>query len=98
MLVDITTRSAPEFYVVSPDKLSQLVRRIGRKFAKKPKRDGTRRSIGFRKELPKALVQEWQNAWRLLGEPRGRPNETGSPQPKEDREWVDAPKVGRKLI
>jgi hypothetical protein len=72
VLVDMTTRSAPEFYVVSPGRLSQLVRRIGRAFAMKPKRDGTPRSIGFRKELPKALLREGLNAWHLLGEPIGR--------------------------
>src|SRR6266702_1235293 len=85
VLVDIESRSSPEFYVVEPDRLSQMVRKIGRDFADKPKRDGAKRSIGFRKELPKKDLDPWRSAWHLLGEP------------KEDREWVDAPRVGREL-
>ena len=63
VLVDVTTRSAPAFYVVPPEELSRSVRKIGRAFAKKPKRDGTPRSIHFRKELPKDDLQEWRDAW-----------------------------------
>jgi hypothetical protein len=69
VLVDIANRSTPAFYVVSPDELTKLVRKKGRAFAKKPKRDGNKRSINFRKELSKEELRKWLNAWYLLGEP-----------------------------
>ena len=61
-LVDIANRSTPAFYVVSPEELTKLVRKKGRSFAKKPKRDGNRRSIHFRKELSKEELRKWLNA------------------------------------
>ena len=51
-----------------------------------------------RKALPKEDLGQWLNAWHLLGEPVRQPDKTNSAQPKEDREWVDAPRVGRELI
>lgn len=75
VLVDIQIRSTPAFYIVPPDELSKLVRKKSRVFAEKPKRDGTKRSINFRKELPKEELQEWLNAWHLLGEPLSPPQD-----------------------
>jgi Holliday junction resolvase-like predicted endonuclease len=92
ILVDLATDDSPTFYVAPPDELEDIARKKGRAFASKLKRDGTERSIGFRKELTKEELRPWLNAWHLLGEP------TLSPQPQEDREWVDAPRVGRELI
>jgi hypothetical protein len=63
--------SPPRFYVVPPDELERLARTRGLAFAKKLKRDGSPRSVGFRKELPRAELDEWRDAWRLLGEPLG---------------------------
>jgi Holliday junction resolvase-like predicted endonuclease len=70
VLVDIEAGGSPEFYVVPPDELERSVRRKGQEFAGKLKRDGTKRSINFRKELPKEDLSRWLSAWHLLGEPR----------------------------
>jgi Holliday junction resolvase-like predicted endonuclease len=98
VVVDLATSVSPAFYVAPPDELEYIARKKGRTFASKLKKDGTERSIGFRKELPKEDLGQWLNAWHLLGEPVRQPDKTNSAQPKEDREWVDAPRVGRELI
>ena len=87
VLVDLTAGNSPSFYVVQPHELECAAREKARIFASKLKKDGTQRSIGFRKELAKEDLRPWLNAWHLLGEPT-----------RQDREWVDAPKVGRELI
>ena len=69
VLVNLENRSTPAFYVAPPDELTTLVRKKGQAFAKKPKRDGNKRSIHFRKELSKEELRKWLNAWHLLGEP-----------------------------
>jgi hypothetical protein len=33
-----------------------------------PKKDGTPRSIGFRKAVSRQALSKWKNAWHLLGE------------------------------
>jgi len=73
VLVDIGASNSPQFYVVPPDELEKAVRRKGREFADKLKKDGTKRSISFRKELPKEDLSTWLSAWHLLGEPRRPP-------------------------
>ena len=37
-------------------------------FAQKPKRDGQPRSIAFRKEIDRALLEPWAESWECLGE------------------------------
>ena len=74
LVVDVGAGHSPQFYVVPPGELEKAVRRIGRRFAGKPKKDGTKRSISFRKELPKEDLSKWLGAWHLLGDPR-RPSE-----------------------
>lgn len=69
VLVDQSTADEPEFYVATPERLTRLVRERGKEFAAHPKRDGSKRSIGFRKELPKALLRNRRNAWRSFGQP-----------------------------
>jgi hypothetical protein len=69
LLVDFATGADPEFYVVPPDKLTSLVRPIAVAFARKPKKDGSPRSIAFRKQVPKKKLQRWRRKWELLGQP-----------------------------
>jgi Holliday junction resolvase-like predicted endonuclease len=72
VLVDLSTGDRPAFYVAPPDELEHIARKKGRTFAGKLKKDGTERSIGFRKELSREELKPWLNAWHLLGEPVGR--------------------------
>jgi hypothetical protein len=57
-----------DFYIAPPEQLETLVRHRALELAARPKRDGTQRSIGFRKELPRQVFQQWRNAWHLLGD------------------------------
>ena len=67
ILVDVSAET--EFYIATPDELTKLARPRARKLADRPKRDGTRRSLNFRKELSKELLVKWRNAWSRLGDP-----------------------------
>jgi len=69
VLADLSARDAPEFYVAKPEHLTKLVRRRGKEFAAKPKRDGLKRSIGFRKELCKDALRKFRDGWHLFGPP-----------------------------
>lgn len=69
VLVDYAKVPQPQFYIFSPKQLTDWVVPRGRKQAAKPKRDGTKRSINFRKELPKRLLKSGHNAWHLFGKP-----------------------------
>ncbi len=69
VLVDMQEAGQPKFYVVPPKVLTRHARVRGKKTANIPKKDGTRRSINFRKELPKATLKKWLGKWELLGEP-----------------------------
>jgi Nuclease-related domain len=69
VLVDLEDDAAPQFYVVPPEKLTELVRPRALEFSERPKRDGSRRSLGFRKELPKELLSAYINRWQYFGEP-----------------------------
>src|SRR5512143_3437670 len=51
VLVDLSNPDTPEFFVATPKRLTELVRKRGRKYAALAKRDGSKRSIRFRKEL-----------------------------------------------
>ena len=69
ILVDASLAAEPQFYVAPPHELEQLVRERGVALADRPKRDGKRRAITFRKELPRAVLAPWRDAWAQLGEP-----------------------------
>jgi len=73
VLVNYAKRDTPEFFVVPPDKLTELVIPRARKQAARPKKDGTKRSIKFRKELPRSILNDWRDAWHLLGKPIREP-------------------------
>lgn len=55
-----------DFYIAPPKVLEDLLRTRGLEFAERPKLDGTRRSINFRKELSREALAQWLNAWHLL--------------------------------
>ena len=69
VLVDAANDEGVKFYVAPPHSLEKLMRKAGNEFYKKLKKDGTQRSIRFRKELPRDVLGEWYHAWQLLGEP-----------------------------
>jgi hypothetical protein len=68
VILDTTKSGETDFYIAPPEELEKLVRAQALELAERPKRDGTRRSIAFRKELPRPLLKRWRNAWHLLGE------------------------------
>lgn len=69
VLVDTPKSGDAQFYLARPQELETLVREGAIAFADKPKRDGSRRSIKFRKELPRNALTKWLGAWQQLGEP-----------------------------
>jgi hypothetical protein len=69
VIVDKLQTGETDFYIAQPSTLEQMVRERALKFADHPKRDGMRRSIKFRKELPRNALTEWRRAWHLLGSP-----------------------------
>ena len=69
VLVEMAKNGSAEFYVATPETLTDLVRPKARAFAARLKRDGSKRSIGFRKVLPRELLQKWRNAWGAFEEP-----------------------------
>jgi hypothetical protein len=71
VIVDTLKAGETEFYVAPPAELEQLLRSRAISWARHPKRDGTPRSIGFFKELPRPLLEQWRQAWHLLGDPLG---------------------------
>jgi hypothetical protein len=60
--VDKPKTGETNFYVVRPATLEKLLRPPAKKLANRPKKDGSKRSIKFRKELPRKDL-----AWRLNG-------------------------------
>jgi hypothetical protein len=68
IIADYRKDGTLEFYIAPPDELEPLLRRRGRKIAAKPKRDGGKRSIGFRKELERDKLEPWRGAWHLLAD------------------------------
>lgn len=64
------TRSGQgHIYLASPETLEQKLVPRAQEWARTPKRNGSVRSLGFRKELPEAMLVEHLEAWGLLGEP-----------------------------
>ncbi|MGO8740156.1 hypothetical protein [Rhodoblastus sp.] len=86
-IVDKTKSGETIFYIAPPVELESLLRRRGLEIAKRPKKDGTRRSIKFRKELPRDALKSWMNAWKLLGEAPQSPESLNhrTPQGSERR-------------
>lgn len=66
VIVDQTKNSEVNFYIAPPEPLEDLLRKRAVAWASYPKKDGSRRSIGFRKELPREILTPWLNAWDLL--------------------------------
>jgi hypothetical protein len=66
VIVDTLRNGQTDFYIAPPEELDKLVRPRAIAFAARPKRDGTARSIAFRKELPRQALAPWRNAWHLL--------------------------------
>ena len=68
-LIVVLDTADPEqivFYIIPPNDLEAMARERSRAFAGKPKRDGSRRSIAFRKELPRTALTRWRDAWNLF--------------------------------
>jgi hypothetical protein len=57
-----------EYYIAPPAELEKLLVAVTRTYADLPKRDGKRRSIAFRKELPREVLKPWLDAWQQLGD------------------------------
>ena len=66
LLLDRVKDGTTNFYLAPPEELEVLARKRGLAYANLPKRDGTPRSINFRKELPREEIATWLNAWHLL--------------------------------
>jgi hypothetical protein len=69
VIVATTKTGETEYYIAPPAELEKLLIPTGRAHADRPKRDGSQRSIAFRKELPREMLKPWLNAWQQLGEP-----------------------------
>jgi hypothetical protein len=69
VILDTLKTGETHFYIARPKQLEKLLLPLAREFAKRPKRDGTTRSVAFRKELPRELLEQWRGAWHLFGEP-----------------------------
>jgi hypothetical protein len=65
VVVDFQKDGSVDYFIVPPKDLERIAKRVGRKFWKKPKLDGTQRKP-FRKEVPRALLLQWKNNWELL--------------------------------
>lgn len=69
LLIDHQDDDNLRYFLAPPQEVEDSVRARGLAWAAKPKRDGSPRSIGFRKELPHESLAPWQDAWHLLGAP-----------------------------
>jgi len=69
VLVDSLKTGETDYYVAPPQPLEDLARSRALELAARPKKDGTKRSINFRKELPRSELLPWHRAWHLLGTP-----------------------------
>ena len=67
LVMDRRRNGETNFYIAPPKALEDLLRQRGLAYADVPKKDGTRRSIGFRKELSRSELAPWLEAWHLLG-------------------------------
>ncbi len=66
VIVDRQKTGETNFYIASPATLEPMLRARGLEHAAKPKKDGSPRSISFRKELPRGLLAPWRDAWHLF--------------------------------
>lgn len=69
VIVDNLKSGEIDYYVAPPGPLEKLVRARARTIAARPKKDGTPRSINFRKEVPRSELLQWRRAWHLFGTP-----------------------------
>src|SRR5262249_22573941 len=69
IVVDTLKTGESDFYIAPPEALEKLLRPRALELAARPKRDGTARSVGFRKELPRKNLVPWRQKWDLLGKP-----------------------------
>lgn len=68
MIIDHRKDGTVVPYLAPIDELTDLLRKKAVAFAQKPKRDGQPRSIAFRKEIDRALLEPWAESWECLGE------------------------------
>lgn len=68
MIIDHRKDGSIVPYLAPIDELTDLLRTKAVAFAQKPKRDGQPRSIAFRKEIERALLERWAERWSCLGE------------------------------
>ncbi len=68
VIVDNAKDGMTNFYIAPPKDLEDLLRPGAMAWANRPKRDGTRRSINFRKEATREKLAPWLNAWHLITE------------------------------
>jgi Holliday junction resolvase-like predicted endonuclease len=61
IIVHSATEGETEFFAVPPERLEQLLRPLALAWADKHTRDGRKRSIKFRKELPHDVLLPWLN-------------------------------------
>jgi hypothetical protein len=66
VIVDHQKSGEVNFYIVPPRVLADLLIPRGRAWAETPKKDGTARSLNFRKELQREILAPWRDAWHLL--------------------------------
>jgi Holliday junction resolvase-like predicted endonuclease len=66
LILDTPKQGDTNIYIAPPSQLEDLARRWALTFAARPKKDGTKRSIGFRKELTRTELEPWRNAWHLF--------------------------------
>ena len=65
IIVDYQKDGTVDYFITPPKELERIAKRIGRRFYKKPKLDGTQRKM-FRKEVPRLLLEKWKNQWSVL--------------------------------
>jgi Holliday junction resolvase-like predicted endonuclease len=68
LIVDKAKDGSTNFYIAPSKDLEDLVRPWAVAWANRPKRDGSRRSINFRKEATREALAPWLNAWHLITE------------------------------
>jgi len=66
LIVDQVKNGDVNYYIAPPRALEDLLRERAVAWAEHPKKDGSRRSLGFRKELPRETLAPWLNTWHLL--------------------------------
>lgn len=68
LIVIVDRASDDQIYIARPDELERGLRKAALRFADKPKRDGTKRSVRFRKHLSRAALRRWRDQWPLMAD------------------------------